>query len=587
MSPFDNTVASDKIEPTKREAQPFVALIEAIKPLVAPRKYTELKSAAKLLCTATRRDVNTWLVAEAKDVIDPMHAVHPLQADIDPGYWKSTCSRITLILKLNGFRFLSGHALIEMSPDWAPWVEKAKQRRPEHLRALLPFIGWCINRRIGLAHVSQACYEAYCREVDQTSQRKNKTGSKQSVRRGWNFFAKEIDGWSEVGFTIEDKRDIYHLPGEEMPAAVAEFDARAHVPFRGSLRYGKRRRRLRKATIKHRHYLFRRVISAAVKGGIEAGRLRSIADVCDREVLETAYNFILDRQGDDVEGTCDVSRLASLMFAVAEQWVGVTGQELDAHRQLVDDFECIQEGMAEKNKRLLAQFSSEKVIAAFLKTPARVMAEYDDVTTFSDHDCIRMQMAGAMALLTRVLVRMDNLKQIRINVHLKEVGWGQDRIVLLIFGEDEVKNAEYLETLLSPRLVSVLDVYRKRAWLRLCRKKESNFLFPGYGGNHKSASTFGNQLAEFVFDEIGIRVTPHQFRHLGGYFHLLRHPEDYASVQKMLGHKRLETTIKFYTGTMARRAAFEKYDAGIEERLAAADALETVHAKVRVRSDAV
>lgn len=586
MSPFDSHCASDNVEAAKREPLPFAALVEATRPLVTPRKFIELKSAAKLLCTATRRDAQSWIVAEARDVIDPMHAVHPLQADIDPGYWRVTCSRITLILKLNGFQFLSGHAMIELPPEWADWVEKARRRSAERLRALLPFIGWCINSRIGQPDVTQAAYEAYCLEVDLNSQRKKKRATKQAVRRDWNFFAKKLDGWSQIRFTIEDKRNIYLLPEEEMPPAVAEFDAKAHLPFRGSLRYRKRRRRLSKATIKHRHYLFRRIISAAVKGGIRPNRLRTIADVCDREVLETAYNYVLDRQGPDVDGTCDVSRMAGLMFAVAEQWVGVAGKELDAHRALMEDFEWIQEGMAEKNKRLLAKFSFDKVIAEFLKTPARVIAEYDNVAELSEHDCVRMQMAASMAILTRVLIRMENLKQIREKVHLVEVGWGSDRKMLLIFGEKEVKNDEYLETLLSPRLVKVIDAYQKRARLPLCRGKTNDFLFPGYRDTHKSASTFGTQLADFVFRETGIRVTPHQFRHLGGFFHLLRYPGDYASVQRMLGHKRRETTIKFYTGTMDRRAAFKKFDDHIEDRLNEAEAAEAAGAKIRVRSHA-
>lgn len=586
MSPFDSIVAASKIDVATRRPQPFADLVLACRPLVADRKFIELKSAAKLLCKVTARDADTWLVEKVSDVIDPMHAVHPLQADVDPSYWKTTCSRITLILKLNGFQFLSGHAMIELPPEWAEWVERARRRRAERLRALLPFIGWCISSGISQSDVTQGTYDAYCLEVDLNSQRKNKPATKQAVRRDWNFFAKRLAGWSQVLFTIEDRRNIYLLPEEVMPSAVAEFDAKAHLPFRGSLRHRKRRRRLSKETIKHRRYLLRRIISAAVKGGIQLNRLRTIADVCDRKVLETAYNYILDRQGPEVEGTCDLSRMADLMFAVAEQWAGVAGKELEAHRELKEDFEWIQEAMAEKNKRLLAKFSSDKVIAEFLKTPARVIAEYDHVVELSDHDRIRMQMAAAMAILSRVLIRMENLKQIRENVHLVEVGWGSDRKVLLIFGEKEVKNDEYLETLLSPRLVKVIDSYRQRARLALCRGKSTDFLFPGYRGTHKSASTFGGQLADFVFRETGIRVTPHQFRHLGGYFHLLRYPGDYASVQKMLGHRKLETTIKFYTGTMDRRAAFKKFDDHIEDRLNEAEAAEAASAKIKVKSHA-
>ena len=318
---------------------------------------------------------------------------------------------------------------------------------------------------------------------------------------------------------------------------------------------------------------------------IERDKLQTIADVCDPEVLEVAFNYILDpvqtKHRSQVEGTGDVSRLAGLMYAVAEQWAGITGPKLEELQVLREDFQHIQHGMAEKHQRVIAKFSSDRAIAAFLKTPARVMAMYHNVAELNVHQCVEMQLAAAMALYTRAPVRVENMKQIVDGEHLVEHGWGLDRKALLIFGADEVKNSEYLETLLSMRVVAILDTYKERAWPKLLRGA-TKFLFPGYGDNHKSASCFGMQLANSVLRHTGVPVTPHQFRHLSGLFHLCRHPGDYATVQKMLGHRRIETTIKFYTGTTDRKAAFEKYDSGIDARIEEADHNERANAKVRV-----
>jgi hypothetical protein len=516
-------------------------------------------------------------------LVDAIHSVHPVLAGINPNYWRVTSSRVTTVLRHNGIEFLSGRCKTELPEREARLIALARLVDEPRTRTLMPFIRDRVRIGRGFHEVTQQDFEDYCRRVDTLSPRKNKVGTKQGVRRDWNYFAERIDEWPKVFFTMESKRDDYLLPDKELPEAIIEFDAKADVPFKNKRTGRKRRKRLSPATIASRKYTFRRILSAAVAAGIPKEVLRSMADVCDPDVLAAAFNFILGRA--DKDGTCDVCRLAVLMRAVGEQWVELTGAKLEAINGFCEEYEHVQQGMAEKNKRMLAQFSSDRIIREFLKTPARVIARYNGVEKLTRHDCVEIQMATAMAILIRVLIRMENLKQIVDGTHLVESGFADSRKVLLIFGEDEVKNTEYLETLLSPRVVAVIDAYKERAWPRL-RRGPSKFLFPGYGDKHKAASCFGGQLANFVRRHTGIRVTAHQFRHLGGFFHLLRRPGDYASVQKMLGHRRIETTIKYYTGTMERRAAFATYDADIDARIDEVDAVERATAKVRVKNHA-
>ncbi len=41
-------------------------------------------------------------------------------------------------------------------------------------------------------------------------------------------------------------------------------------------------------------------------------------------------------------------------------------------------------------------------------------------------------------------------------------------------------------------------------------------------------------------------MTPHQFRHLSAWLYLRRRPGDFVTVQKLLGHKSIKTTMNFY-----------------------------------------
>ena len=62
-------------------------------------------------------------------------------------------------------------------------------------------------------------------------------------------------------------------------------------------------------------------------------------------------------------------------------------------------------------------------------------------------------------------------------------------------------------------------------------------------------------------------MTPHQFRHLSAWLYLRRNPGEIVTVQKLLGHRNIKTTINFYAKLDTAQAA-QHYDALIEEERA-------------------
>jgi hypothetical protein len=57
-----------------------------------------------------------------------------------------------------------------------------------------------------------------------------------------------------------------------------------------------------------------------------------------------------------------------------------------------------------------------------------------------------------------------------------------------------------------------------------------------------------DQIIDRITKELGIRVTPHQFRHFAAALILEKDPANYEFVRRVLGHKNLQTTINFYVG---------------------------------------
>jgi integrase len=68
-----------------------------------------------------------------------------------------------------------------------------------------------------------------------------------------------------------------------------------------------------------------------------------------------------------------------------------------------------------------------------------------------------------------------------------------------------------------------------------------------YRSRHKTLGTLGDQITQAVRDRVGIRVTPHQYRHAAAAI-IIKNTRDYELARRVLGHKTLRTTTKFYLG---------------------------------------
>ena len=63
-------------------------------------------------------------------------------------------------------------------------------------------------------------------------------------------------------------------------------------------------------------------------------------------------------------------------------------------------------------------------------------------------------------------------------------------------------------------------------------------------------------------------MTPHQFRHLAAKLYLDQHPDGGESVRRLLGHKSLQTTMRYYR-ELESVLAGRRYAALLDELMAA------------------
>jgi integrase len=77
--------------------------------------------------------------------------------------------------------------------------------------------------------------------------------------------------------------------------------------------------------------------------------------------------------------------------------------------------------------------------------------------------------------------------------------------------------------------------------------------------NPKDDTSLRRQIQKTIWNETGIKLTPHQFRHAAAKILLDAKPGYYEVVRKVLGHKNLSTTYSHYAGAETQ-AAVELFD---------------------------
>jgi integrase len=201
--------------------------------------------------------------------------------------------------------------------------------------------------------------------------------------------------------------------------------------------------------------------------------------------------------------------------------------------------------MTGKNRALLRQFEDPETLRRLLELPRQLLADIRRGRTTGEQAAIQAQLAVAVELLLMAPIRMANLTAIRVGHELVKPG-SRGTSYRLVIDSADTKNAEPIEFALPRELSEMIEVYLHDFHAQLA-ESENPYLFPARSGRGpKSQTTLSQQLQGRLFERLGFKMTPHQFRHLSAWLYLRRRPGDFVTVQKLLGHKSIKTTMNFY-----------------------------------------
>jgi integrase len=309
---------------------------------------------------------------------------------------------------------------------------------------------------------------------------------------------------------------------------------------------GHRIRPCKPSTITMRRRELVAAVKMAVKVGVPLANLTSLRALIRPDVAE----MLLDgywREDGEVPTTYTIN-LSCRFVALAHAIGGIDEDEL---RRLEDARFALEQhrddGITAKNIALIRNVLTEEVWSRVAKLPDGLMQQARlERQRAPVKAAVLAQIAVAVAILTIAPVRLGNLAGIRLGENLNKPG-GPHSNYFLTFNKYDVKNGVPLQFRLDEVATALINEYVHDFRPALMRGgNNSDWLFPGESGEHKEKISFSTQIVDRVEKSTGLRITVHQFRHAAGALILKHRPGEYELVRRLLGHKSVQTTIKFY-----------------------------------------
>jgi integrase len=417
------------------------------------------------------------------------------------------------------------------------------------LAKLSGLIRYCSMKGIKPEEVDEAVVDAYMRYRAETTALATDTKARRAIARAWSA-SRGIKGWPQQVLTEPPLKAKAEWPRwEDFPASLRE-EVQTYLTALSRPRRsfdGKRLSPCKASTIRTRRTDLVSLAKKAVRIGTPIEGITSLSVLLHPSLVEKVIDDEWEKAGDEPKITTidlgkkvvAVARSVGCLDESALEKLDETRAALEKHRN---------EGMTPKNMKLIRQVLNEEVWRRVVNYPTQLMKQARSLKDRAPlKAAVTAEIAVAIAILTLAPVRAANLAAIRLDENLIRPG-GLESPYLLVFPHYDVKNRVDLTFEFDEYVTGLIDEYVQDYRSSLLRGANGDWLFPGTTGGSKNPHLFSIQLTERIQKATGLRITMHQFRHAAAAIYLKHHPGDYETVRRLLGHRNIRTTIRFYCG---------------------------------------
>jgi integrase len=439
---------------------------------------------------------------------------------------------------------------LDLDPAWVRLLAPAD---PGIRNGLSRLARWASLRRIHPQAVDDSTIDRFVAELDKATLVRNFGNVRRTVARSWNALARRHPAAALRPVKLPpNRRPPAGIPWQNLPASFQD-DAERHFAWAAMsdpFAEGARKRGLKPSTLCLRRTQIHTAARAAVAAGISADQLTSLASLIKPDTFRTILRHRWREDGRKL--SFFTNGLVETLIAIGTEWAKMPPDVLNELKALRRKLGTLPPGLTEKNQSLLRKFEDPCLRDALLQLPDKLWhAARRDLAT-ARRPFIALQTALAIDLLIHVPMRMQNLTSLTFDAHLH---WPQGRRkpALITFRAEETKNGLPLTFEIPTVLAERLQVYRNEIAPTLIGKRP-NALFVSLTGKPRTQAAIKLTIETTVRRHLGVKMTPHQFRHLAAKFFLDENPHAHESVRQLLGHKNLNTTTKYYAGLDTRRA---------------------------------
>ena len=537
---FDFTVSM-----TIHTVADLIRLIEAM-PL-KPNEKRDLVSALRRTCEMAGKDP-AYVEASPPVLRDLLEAISPAAHGISRKTLTNNRSLVSKALGHGGFvDSVRGRAL--KSPIWGDLAKLAQSDR-KTAAGLATFMGFCSLHNIAPSAVTDETVQSYLTWLTNRTVLHDPQALARQVPTFWERLRSrqpedDLQALEKVSFAKPRKTSWEDLPSEFRADAEAYLKMREDPDLEDE---DAPLRPLAKSTLRQIREHLRLSYAAVVDSG--GATPLCLADLVKPESLK---EIIVAYRKSDGTTSAFLGSLIQCLMAVAELHVKLTAAEIAVLKKKTKRYRHSPVGLTQKNKTLLRQFDDETLGAKLFRLPDQLMREGRELMTRDLAKAARQFQAGlAIGILLNAPMRSQNLFALDLGCHIKfDRGKAKARI-LIPAAETKSKRMDLFFEL-SEHLSEALLWYQSDM-LPALEANSHGRVFVQPGGDARRQANLANLIKSAVRKELGIHMTPHQFRHLAAKLYLDAHPEDFETVRGVLGHSFTKTTLT-YAGLGTERSS--------------------------------
>jgi integrase len=481
------------------------------------------------------------------DIRRTLDTTIPARVKISKKRWANLRSDLASAIDASGLQPMLRTAGVKLRGAWRKLIEKTD---PWTRRGLSRLARWATVRGIAPAAIDDIAIERFVAELHSSTLVGKLRYRSHLVRRAWNAHVARDPTRLRAVDVNPNNRVLRRTPWAQLPPALRR-DARNYLAWAAvpdPLDEGARARALAPQTLRLQQQHIHSATNAAIAAGIAIEKLTSLARLVEPETVRAILRH--RRQRDGGKPTAYTHGVAITLIAIAKEWVKAAPDTVAALKTLRSKLGALPAGLTEKNKALLRTLDDPRLLTALVQLPDRLW--HAARRRQSHRSFVDLQTALAIDILIHVPLRMQNLSTLKFGAHL-HFPQGERKPALITLRPHETKTKIELDYELPVAIADRLRVYRNEiAPAAIGRLPETIFLTNR--GTARSQPAIANAIYKAILRHLGIKMTPHQFRHLCAKIILDHNPGAYELVRQNLGHTSQKTTASFYAGIDTRRA---------------------------------